>query len=35
VLSLGLEDGKSADNKFKEIAQTVVTNKENLPVLLF
>ncbi|MFT7035554.1 MAG: hypothetical protein ACJA2S_004078 [Cyclobacteriaceae bacterium] len=35
VLSLGLEDGKSAANKFKEIAQTVVTNKENLPVLLF
>jgi len=35
VLSMGLEDGKMEANKYKKLAQAMITNKKNLPVLFF
>jgi len=35
VLSLGLKDGKTEANKHKSLAQAMLTNEKNLPVLLF
>jgi nucleotide-binding universal stress UspA family protein len=35
VLSMGLEVGKTEASKHKSLVQTILTNEENLPVLLF
>ena len=35
VLSLGLEDGKMEANIYKGLAQAMITNEKNLPVLFF
>jgi uncharacterized protein (DUF849 family) len=35
VLSMGLEDGKTEASKYKSLAQAMITNEMNLPVLFF
>ena len=35
VLSMGLEDGKTETSKYKSLAQAMITNEMNLPILFF
>ena len=35
VLSMGLEVGKTEANKYKSLAQSMISNEMNLPVLFF